>query len=638
MPPDDDEQDDLDFEAEEGLEDCGALWVKTLMMAEYQSLIPSERLDALVLLCNMAVEGPSVRACLDCRMEEQQRVCKQILDEIKAERRERRKMAAEKGRSRDETQEKRPEGVAGEMNLQSPNSLSLQQTPGQGTVLEHPHAQAGTDGAKAHGTVSAASELQSDEGLSSAAAEHRRSQQRAETLRRVESANAIRLEPLGLDRRYNRYYQLAAGSETGSPRIFIESYHDGTLRVVSNPEQLRSLLNALDPRGAREGALHGRIVQMKDALKTNTEGVCKRPGAGETLRSGNDRAKRRRTEQEQRQWINSATPVVAEAQHAASNLAGYDVKNYVQEPPEEDGAPAQGEVDSLRLWKLKRDILLVESAIPESAFRDAGSWIRREWTGRVRRSNLLSELRQCLGELGAALSKESLAQGFAQKPVLVKGAWLPMPKSDPADGTEVRPESPRSSDPLAWLPATSSSLFLWLLALDAAIVYKPGVPPARETLPAYNFIQRPTPPSLTELESGQTTYLSPTGKRTAIINQEASATGDGLQPAECSPELGALGTGRGFGRAGRCKGRGRARGIQRSKGRRRGRGQGRRGRGRGAQGHRGRGKATATLEAERAADTKRETVEYLDAFSDGSDPLAMVDDQNDKDFSCRTPK
>ncbi len=41
-------------------------------------------------------------------------------------------------------------------------------------------------------------------------------------LRRAEESNAVRTEPLGQDRRYNRYWRLAAGSEAGSGRIFVE--------------------------------------------------------------------------------------------------------------------------------------------------------------------------------------------------------------------------------------------------------------------------------------------------------------------------------------------------------------------------------------------------------------------------------
>ena len=42
------------------------------------------------------------------------------------------------------------------------------------------------------------------------------------SLRRAEEANAVRAEPLGQDRRYNRYWRFAAGSEARSGRIFAE--------------------------------------------------------------------------------------------------------------------------------------------------------------------------------------------------------------------------------------------------------------------------------------------------------------------------------------------------------------------------------------------------------------------------------
>lgn len=37
-------------------------------------------------------------------------------------------------------------------------------------------------------------------------------------------------------------------------------------------------------------------------------------------------------------------------------------------------------------------------------------------------------------------------------------------------------------EPLAWLPATTAAIALRLAAFDAALIYAPGVPPARDTL------------------------------------------------------------------------------------------------------------------------------------------------------------
>jgi len=58
--------------------------------------------------------------------------------------------------------------------------------------------------------------------VSAANAAKQRQQQRIDTIRRAEESNAVRAEPLGQDRRYNRYWRFAAGTEAGSGRIFVE--------------------------------------------------------------------------------------------------------------------------------------------------------------------------------------------------------------------------------------------------------------------------------------------------------------------------------------------------------------------------------------------------------------------------------
>lgn len=56
-------------------------------------------------------------------------------------------------------------------------------------------------------------------------------------------------------------------------------------------------------------------------------------------------------------------------------------------------------------------------------------------------------------------------------------------------GEEEEPEE----EPLAWLPATLAAVALRLRSLDAALLYgDPPQPAARESLPGYQFIQRPT--------------------------------------------------------------------------------------------------------------------------------------------------
>ena len=91
------------------------------------------------------------------------------------------------------------------------------------------------------------------------AAARQRQAQRAEQVRRDMEANSVRLEPLGQDRRYNRYWRFVLATATGgaghagggegepaqqgqqaaaedacSGRLFFESHDDGSLRWELN--------------------------------------------------------------------------------------------------------------------------------------------------------------------------------------------------------------------------------------------------------------------------------------------------------------------------------------------------------------------------------------------------------------------
>ena len=64
----------------------GAPWVAALEHAEYDELSLEARVAALSALVHLALEGPSVRACLDGRLEEAQRVRKLMWEDAKARR------------------------------------------------------------------------------------------------------------------------------------------------------------------------------------------------------------------------------------------------------------------------------------------------------------------------------------------------------------------------------------------------------------------------------------------------------------------------------------------------------------------------------------------------------------------------
>ena len=97
----------------------------------------------------------------------------------------------------------------------------------------------------------------------------------------------MRLEPLGLDRRHNRYWRLPgaepaqqqqgvkeegqegevhAAAPSGD-RLLFESHVDGTLSLLCSSEALAALMAALERRGARESGLYASLIRHRDQLE-----------------------------------------------------------------------------------------------------------------------------------------------------------------------------------------------------------------------------------------------------------------------------------------------------------------------------------------------------------------------------------
>lgn len=66
---DDIDKSEDDFSME--VEHSGEPWINALMDRDYQDLGFYDRLAALSTLCNMALDGPTIRSCLDARLENQ---------------------------------------------------------------------------------------------------------------------------------------------------------------------------------------------------------------------------------------------------------------------------------------------------------------------------------------------------------------------------------------------------------------------------------------------------------------------------------------------------------------------------------------------------------------------------------------
>ena len=100
----------------------------------------------------------------------------------------------------------------------------------------------------------------------------------------------------------------------------------------------------------------------------------------------------------------------------------------------------------------------------------------------------VEDLRTLLAELELSVHAEYISPHFRHVPPAVPGAWLP-PAAAPLleavqDGSAaaVKAEPSEAAQRLAWLPPTAAAVSLRLAAFDAAVVYVPGMPPARDTL------------------------------------------------------------------------------------------------------------------------------------------------------------
>ena len=81
----------------------------------------------------------------------------------------------------------------------------------------------------------------------------------------------MRMEPLGLDRRHNRYWRFTPFTPSCPPdpsagRVFIEDARDGSWLLLDRQDQLEALLSSLDPRGLREMELVAELLRLQDTL------------------------------------------------------------------------------------------------------------------------------------------------------------------------------------------------------------------------------------------------------------------------------------------------------------------------------------------------------------------------------------
>ncbi|XP_010245587.1 PREDICTED: homeobox-DDT domain protein RLT2-like isoform X2 [Nelumbo nucifera] len=253
----------------------GEPWVQGIMEGEYSDLSVEERLNALVALIGVAIEGNSIRIVLEERLEAANALKKQMWAEAQLDKR----------RMKEEYVTKlQYSSYKAENNLISP-AIEGSQSPLPGVDNKNNEAslnpfkqepfldpQNGQSNMPAERNL-AGQEITVQDNFPlqqhSYATEKSRRQLKSSIGHRAEEMYVYRSLPLGQDRRRNRYWQFVASAsknDPGSGRIFFES-HDGCWRLIDSEEVFDALLASLDTRGIRESHLHSMLQKIENSFK-----------------------------------------------------------------------------------------------------------------------------------------------------------------------------------------------------------------------------------------------------------------------------------------------------------------------------------------------------------------------------------
>ncbi|KAI8470925.1 MAG: hypothetical protein J3K34DRAFT_520971 [Monoraphidium minutum] len=448
-----------DDEASAAAAAVGEPWVAALASREYDDLDPPTRLAALDWLVHQALALPTLRAEIDWRTDEAAAARRQIQEEAKADKRRREEEALSRARAAAEEAQRR---------LEELQQRAVSGAPVGAEELAAAAAAAAKAAAGAAGIGSALGGGGGGPGGPGGEAEReqqRRLQARAEAMQKVEDACQIRYEPLGLDRRHNRYWVFApggggAGGEPpaggapggagGAPaappaaaplpagaadadpegwgRVWVELSGGGPgdacggWRVALEPGQLAQLQACLQPRGAREGVLAPALARAAPAVAAAMPGRPLSAPGGRPASECEPSALR----------AAAAAEAVALAPHAARLVLDAARDALSAQLPDPWG-PNGGGAAALTLAALKVAALTVEAALaPAMAPSGEGGgaaaehgWERRPWAAEVAAARDALELRRLLGRLEGAIDRKLLARGWRPAPPLVRGAWCP---------------------------------------------------------------------------------------------------------------------------------------------------------------------------------------------------------------------
>ncbi|XP_038683362.1 homeobox-DDT domain protein RLT2-like isoform X2 [Tripterygium wilfordii] len=258
----------------------GEPWVQGLLEGEYSSLCVEERVNALVALIDVAIEGNSIRVALEERLEAANALKKQMWAEAQLDKRHMKEECVVKTHY-----------LTGTGNKTEPNSGSLvevRQSPlvtiGEktnemftGTAfpqdrLSEPRNEMNFNIMPSEGNMQVqgfSNALASPQYQQFHTAENSRSQLKSLIGHKAEEMYVYRSLPLGQDRRRNRYWRFITSSSSNDPgcgRIFVE-LDDGRWRIIDCEEDFDTLLASLDVRGIQESHLHAMLQKIETSFK-----------------------------------------------------------------------------------------------------------------------------------------------------------------------------------------------------------------------------------------------------------------------------------------------------------------------------------------------------------------------------------
>ncbi|KAK9085386.1 hypothetical protein Sjap_025797 [Stephania japonica] len=268
---------------------CGEPWVQGLTEGEYSDLSVEERLNALVALIGVAIEGNSIRVILEERLEAANTLKKQMWAEAQLDKRRLREDYVTKlqysymgAKAEPNLTSSAADGNQSPFGVENKIDASLEPTCKQEPIIDPQNGQSYLNNIPTERNLLGQDFSAGPDNCSQQhgySAEKSRSQLKSYIGHKAEEMYVYRSLPLGQDRRRNRYWQFVASASTndpGSGRIFVE-LQGGLWRLIDSAETFDKLLASLDTRGTRESQLHSMLQRIeicfKEAVRKNSDGT-----------------------------------------------------------------------------------------------------------------------------------------------------------------------------------------------------------------------------------------------------------------------------------------------------------------------------------------------------------------------------